>query len=800
MLDLSQKKLTRAEWNGIEAALTASDMQVIRLLSESSGNPDLRIPIAQPLSQSLKIEGHDGLIFERYLLSPWNAVAKQLVFIHGTSPKAPQHIEKTVKKAEIIKFNNSRLTASPDCIIEFVVLALFRSALRKKKKRDNHWLVSYFTACHLYRTAFDNANAVISGLISQLIDIVDRELTPSDAVLDSVAILEENILLTKYAPLELYPHQKELVSLLKSSDQTPLLITYTAPTGTGKTLSPLGLLGNKAVIFMCAARHIGLALARAAVSAGNPIAFAFGCESEDDVRLHYSAAKYYTRNTRTGGIRKVDNLAGMKVELMVCDMKSYTIAMNYMLKYREATDIVWYWDEPTMTLDSDSHPCHSLIAHNWAANIIPSVVLSSATLPSQASMVPISDAFCETFPGARIERISSHDCKKTITLISKAGFAQSPHAVFTDAACIRSAASVCKRNPTLLRYVDLAEVVAFIAQAWTGLDVESLLPRLRPRARFPSLTSITMESVKGYYLDLILTLPDSELVTTAARLAVSRTPRHDSTVYASSSDAHTLTDGPTMFMCDDTSKVGKFLLQEAKVPQHELQKITARLAKNDKLNDRIGVLEHKLADLTASDCAAGNEKRLGDAKRGGEEVAKVRAEIATLSLEIKSVSIDTKYVPNKPLHLRQYGVNPDSSRAFANSLCEEDLLQILNLANVGLHEKLLLMLGIGVFDSDSAPRYLELMKRFATEQKLYLIVASTDYTYGTNYQFCHGYVGSGLTKSMSREKSIQAFGRVGRGKCQHSYSIRVRDDGIIARLFDESAETPELDNMIRLLS
>jgi len=412
-------------------------------------------------------------------------------------------------------------------------------------------------------------------------------------------------------------------------------------------------------------------------------------------------------------------------------------------------------------------------------------------------MIPISDAFCETFPGARIERISSHDCKKTITLISKAGFAQSPHSAFTDAVSIRSAASSCKRNLTLLRYVDLAEVVAFIARAWGHL---SLLPGLRREAMFPTLESITMESVKVYYLDLILAIPDSELVTTAAHLADSRTPRHDSTVYASSSDAHTLTDGPTMFMCDDTRKVGKFLLQEAKVPQHELQKITARLSKNEKVSTRIGVLEHRLADLTASDCAAGNEKRLVDSKRGCQEVAKDSAEIATLSLEIKSVSIDTKFVPNKPMHLRQYGVNPDSSRAFANSLCEEDLLQILSLAKVRLHEKLLLMLGIGVFDSESTPRYLELMKRFATEQKLYLIVASTDYTYGTNYQFCHGYVGSGLTKSMSREKSIQAFGRVGRGKCQHSYSIRVRDEGIIARLFDESAETPELDNMIKLLS
>ena len=124
----------------------------------------------------------------------------------------------------------------------------------------------------------------------------------------------------------------------------------------------------------------------------------------------------------------------------------------------------------------------------------------------------------------------------------------------------------------------------------------------------------------------------------------------------------------------------------------------------------------------------------------------------------------------------------------------------MSLADVSTSQKLLLMLGIGVFEQDLQPEYLSVIKDFASQQKLYLIVASADYTYGTNYQFCHGFVGAGLGSELSREKSIQAFGRVGRGKCQQTYSVRVRDDSVIRQLFSQSTQSPERDNMIRLLS
>ena len=108
--------------------------------------------------------------------------------------------------------------------------------------------------------------------------------------------------------------------------------------------------------------------------------------------------------------------------------------------------------------------------------------------------------------------------------------------------------------------------------------------------------------------------------------------------------------------------------------------------------------------------------------------------------------------------------------------------------------KLLLMMGIGVFAAHKSTRYTEIMKDLAQSQQLYLIIASSDYIYGTNYQFCHGYISKDLGY-ISQEKCIQAMGRVGRTNLQYDYSIRFRDDDLIRKLFLEERDKQEVINM-----
>ena len=74
-----------------------------------------------------------------------------------------------------------------------------------------------------------------------------------------------------------------------------------------------------------------------------------------------------------------------------------------------------------------------------------------------------------------------------------------------------------------------------------------------------------------------------------------------------------------------------------------------------------------------------------------------------------------------------------------------------------------------------------------------MIIASSDYIYGTNYQFCHGYLSKDL--KLTQEKLIQAMGRVGRNNVQQTYTLRFRDNQQILKLFTSETEKPEIINM-----
>jgi hypothetical protein len=112
--------------------------------------------------------------------------------------------------------------------------------------------------------------------------------------------------------------------------------------------------------------------------------------------------------------------------------------------------------------------------------------------------------------------------------------------------------------------------------------------------------------------------------------------------------------------------------------------------------------------------------------------------------------------------------------------------------------KVLLMMGIGVFINHENITYTEIMKRLADEQKLYMIIASSDYIYGTNYQFCHGFLSKDL--NLTQEKLIQAMGRIGRNNIQQTYTVRFRDDEQIMKLFTSETDKPEIINMNRLFN
>jgi hypothetical protein len=262
-------------------------------------------------------------------------------------------------------------------------------------------------------------------------------------------------------------------------------------------------------------------------------------------------------------------------------------------------------------------------------------------------------------------------------------------------------------------------------------------------------------------------------------------------------DAHTLTNGPTIFLTEDVNKIARFCLQEANIPDAITRNILEVIKFNNNIKSKINVLQKLYEDGTKDD--ENKEKKMADG-RVSSEMHRLTQNIKELEQCIKSVELEKQYIPNSETHLRKYRATIDGTQfPFTCDITEEVIENIMLIDDVEDIWKILLMMGIGAFMLHNSDSYIEIMKNLAQEQKLYMIIASSDYIYGTNYQFCNGYISKDMGL-MSQEKCIQAMGRIGRNKLQHKYSIRFRDDGLIYKLFNEEIDKPEVANMARLFN
>jgi hypothetical protein len=883
-MDLTQRKLNKSEWNSVEIPVSQEEKEVLQLIIDGVHNVNIKYNKNMSLLSYLKVENTGEM--EDYLFVTYfekRIRAFEIPFIMLNNKKNP-----VIKKADKIRLEKTTIS-KVSTVYETILLNFIEKLLEFKKRANDKWLYYYFTLSKLSKNSVTSLNKYVDQFVKDVLVMYEEEIELNVIIRNSVDYIEKNEMLLKNTDSILYEHQKKIFTLLanpmfqkrqdnyrlhgeKYNDNTvtpliPKLVFYIAPTGTGKTMTPIGLSECYRVIFMCAARHVGLALAKSAISVGKKIAFAFGCSSADDIRLHYFSAKEFKVNKKTGGIGKVDNSVGDKVEIMICDAQSYRYAMYYMKSFNPNENILTYWDEPTISMDYENHELHEIIHKNWNDNLVPTIVLSSATLPKVHEIPETVSHFISKFSKGEIHDIISHDCKKTIPVVNKNSYVVMPHLLSDDFDKMKLCVSHCKDNLTLLRYMDLNEVVRFILYVEDNIDIGA---RNKIERRFASLDDITMQKIKLHYIHLLGELRRDDWLKVYTELKKSQTlfiaPNNkvnekgdpirksssvgpgvyvgepegrpltkmasmqenptipltkitinegigNTAIYISTKDAYTLTDGPTIFLAEDVDKIAKFCIQQANIPQKAMSQILEKIEFNNRINDKMNELSKELEtemekgpdkevvereDDGKEKRGGGGSKKSSGNKRNDARILKLNGELDMLRSCIKPAELNETFVPNKTLHLKKWYPSNDKLSSFTSDIDEETVVEIMMLKNVDNSWKVLLLMGIGVFTNHPDITYTEIMKKLADKQKLYLIIASGNYIYGTNYQFCHGYLSKDLC--LTQEKLMQALGRIGRSNLQQTYSIRLRDDSQIEKLYYPEIDKPEVKNMNRLFS
>jgi len=865
---LIQVKLTGEEWNGVEIMEPEDEMRILKLIIDGFHDVNMVFNMHLSLMSRLKITHTPEM--EDYLFDEYfKKRVERIISVGGMHNRSNQFeitakSKKVMKKVDLMRIQNMNTTfgGSGDTY-DHHIMNTIEAMLEAKNSAaaaiapgtvatgPNEWMKHYYTLKLMLQKSVTGINAHIIDFANYIIEEFKDEVEIAGFLRCAYRFVEQNENIFKYADFQLYDHQKQLFTVAKRPDSK--LVLYIAPTGTGKTLSPLGLSEKYKIIFVCAARHVGLALAKAAISMKKRIAFAFGCSNIDDIRLHYFAAKEAIRDKRSGRIRKVDNSIGDNVEIMICDIRSYLLAMRYMMAFHPLDQLLMYWDEPTISMDYPEHALHPVIHRNWSGNLIPNVVLSSATLPREDEIMGVIQDFKVKFhdKGAEVYSVVSHDFKKSIPIVNQSGFIELPHYMFgDDYERVLECVEHCKTYKTLMRYFDLREILRFIGLVTKrvesdddddddsdddsedddseddndangekkaklndtdpdtddnrGLAITS--QRYLPENMFGDIADITMTSIKEYYLLLLENIRPKYWTRIYETLSGVRKPKFASVVNLSTSDAHTLTDGPTIYLTEHVDKVAAFMLQIAKIPTVVMDDIMQTIDFNTRILEDIAKTEKMIKDLEGeskeSNSSGGDDekktRKFTSDTRVNPETERLHVKVEELKKSVKYTALNDLFVPNRLEHLKRWSDRTAISNEFT-SFVEDEIVGQIMLLNVASHWKLLLLMGIGAITNATDQKYTDIMKTLAKHQKLYLIITATDYIYGTNYQFCHGYIGKDL-EGMSQEKAIQSMGRIGRGAIQQDYTIRVRHDAIIRHIFTalRSEDKPEVCAMNRL--
>lgn len=844
-MDLTQSKLSKIEWMNVEIQVSDMEKIILKLIIDGFHNVNTKTNLNQSIFQFMKLEmtpENEAFLYKKYfekeIQQMMDKYKSKITYFKDIIINAPT--TKPPKKVDIIRIEHMdrNLETKRGEIFEFILLDFCRTVILSLAEGTQKYAFALYTLIQLKKSSIPHVNKYVLDYVERIISQVNDHISISSVIHQAYNFIEKNPYLLKYEDMTLFDHQKRLFSLLKSSPETPKLILYIAPTGTGKTLSPIGVSEHYRVIFICVARHVGLALAKSAISMGKKVAFAFGCETASDIRLHYFAATNYSINKRSGGIGKVDNSVGDKVEIMICDVKSYLTAMYYMLAFNEEQKIVTYWDEPTITMDYPEHELHTKIHENWVHNKITKVVLSCATLPKEEEIQETLIDFRSKFDMAEIFTIESYDCKKSISILNKDGNCILPHMIseFNNYNKLMESITFCEKNKTMLRYFDLSEIIRYIEAIHRSPSIIS--EEYHMNVYFTNISDITMNSLKEYYLITfhhlntkkwsniheyltrsqepkfskstnklkrtqsvqIERVTKDSSITKIPSLSDFPIPQSGSGILLTTSDAYTLTDGPTIFLADDVEKIGKFYIQSSKIPPVVFERILEKIERNNDVQKKMEIQQQLLEDKMGSSKEEKTTTTRKDDRREERdpEIRKSIQQIDMLRGQIVTVNLDSVYVPNSSNHQQLWTGVSDNKNAFMPNIDDLVVKEIMEL-DVENNMKILLLLGIGMFTNSPHPAYMEIMKRLAYEQKLYIIIASSDYIYGTNYAFCHGFIGKDLT-NMTQQKIIQAMGRVGRNKIQQEYTVRFRDDNIMMRLFLPQTENLEAINMNRLFS
>ena len=135
MVDFRQKKLNKKEWEALEVPVKKNELEILKLIQAGYSNLNIRFNTIPSLIEFMKIttkkQLFHGYLYKRYCMPLFNKLIKKYG-IHKMKIKEKKLI---LKKADIIRIDNSDSRLIDTKIYEFLLIKILGKFLKYKKKK-----------------------------------------------------------------------------------------------------------------------------------------------------------------------------------------------------------------------------------------------------------------------------------------------------------------------------------------------------------------------------------------------------------------------------------------------------------------------------------------------------------------------------------------------------------------------------------------------------------------------------------------------------------------------------------------
>ncbi len=811
---LEQTKLTKSEWDKMEKPIqNENEKNILKMIYNGFNNININYNPFICLYEYLKIDNKfDTFIFNKILKDKLNKINKSNILLIDSFLSSIKDKTK-MSNSDLIKMKNSieKINDTNKNIIEFIILDEIKqlSKILKKKdfKEDKKYSLIVFNIYTIFNEYKNKINKHLVNIIDEIIKYHIPNLHFKNMIQNVTKFIEHNYIFN-YKTLSLYQHQKDIFSVFNSNNNKSKFIFYCAPTSSGKTLTPLALTNKYKVLFVCASKHIGLSLAKSAFFLKKKIGFAFGSKDKSNIRLNFNAVKTYI--TVNNGRKIPDHSDGTNVEIMISDLISFESAMLYMKSFHSLENIILFWDEPTIGLDVENHYLHNIIEHNWKCNIIPNVVFSCATLPKEDKIQNIISSFKNKFNNSMFKYIESYDQFTNLIIYDEYGNVIMPHIYFQD--YNKMILFLKYQDKKYYKFYNCNECAKFI------IFYDKYINKNTISNNFDTITKFTLNNIKDVYLNCLFSI-NSDKWNEIQDLFFQVIPLNNNSETfigpnITTNNANSLTNGPTLYISDKIENICKYLLKKSNIPNNIINVINEKINNNTKISEKIFQKEKDYEDKIEK---YKDNDNIMENMRLPPDILELYNEIEKLKQSILNLTIDSIYKPNMRDHYNKWNnsnISFEESDVFSSYIDDDDLKNIMQLYTLQPIYKILFLLGIGIFSNNVTDtneenrqkdikiennKYIEQIKFLAEQKSLYLILADSDYIYGTNYQFSHCYLGKDM-QNMTQEKIIQCIGRIGRQEKNKHFSFRFRSKQQIDILYSIPENNIEANNMNKLFN